>query len=224
LIRAIIFDFDGLIIDTESTDFQAWQEIYQEHGCELPLSMWSIAVGSGFSEKFEPFAYLEKQIGRAVDRDDLWARKCQRDLELISQQPVLPGVVDVLIDAKQMRLKLAVASSSDGKWVIGHLTRLGLLHFFDAIRTKDDVQRTKPEPDLFHAALEALQVLPHEAIVFEDSPNGITAAKRAGIYVIAVPNPLTAQMRVDAADMTLLSLGDMPLEALLKRVDDSLED
>lgn len=222
MIRALIFDFDGLIVDTESTDFQAWQEIYREHGCELPLSTWAIAVGSGFSEEFEPFAYLEKQIGRRVNRDELWSRKCQRDLELIAQQPILPGVVGMLNDAKQQGFKLAVASSSDGDWVAGHLTRLGLIQYFDAVRTKDDVRHTKPAPDLFLAALDAVQVQAHEAIVFEDSPNGVLAAKRAGIFAIAVPNPLTIQMKVDGADMTLSSLAELPLEALLKRVDGNL--
>lgn len=221
MIRALILDFDGLIIDTETTDYQAWREVYQAHGCDLPLSLWAIAVGRGFSEEFEPFNYLESQIGRAVDRAALGEQRRRRDQELVALQPVLPGVVEMLKDARRMGLKTAVASSSSFEWVGGHLMRLGLIHYFDAIRTSDDVMHTKPAPDLFLAALEALGVEADEAVVFEDSPNGITAAKRAGIYVVAVPNDLTSQLALDHADMRLNSLEELTLEVLLARINAS---
>jgi beta-phosphoglucomutase-like phosphatase (HAD superfamily) len=102
--------------------------------------------------------------------------------------------------------------------VHGHLTRLNLIERFAVIKTADDVERTKPDPALFLAALDDLGVQANEAIVFEDSPNGVLAAKRAGIYVVAIPNPLTAQLNMVSADMQLKSLADLPLRELLSQV------
>jgi beta-phosphoglucomutase-like phosphatase (HAD superfamily) len=103
--------------------------------------------------------------------------------------------------------------------VRGHLARLGLYQRFDAIKTADDVKRTKPDPELYVAALTALGVQPTEAVVFEDSPNGVTAAKAAGIYCVAVPNRVTALMKLDHADLRLNSMADLPLASLVKKAE-----
>jgi HAD superfamily hydrolase (TIGR01509 family) len=132
---------------------------------------------------------------------------------------VLPGVIDYLDSAEDLGLSLAIASSSPENWVRGHLARLGLYDRFDAIKTADDVKRTKPDPELYFAALNALGVQASEAIVFEDSPNGIRAAKAAGIFAVAVPNKLTAQLKLQEADMRMDSLADLPLKALLERIE-----
>ncbi len=214
MIRSLLFDFDGLIQDTEGPAFLAWQEIYEEHGCSLPLSAWAAAIGT--TDGFDPYAYLEEQLGRSVDREALRRRFHQRETELSEAQPVLPGVMEYVAEAKRLRLKLGVASSSSREWVTGHLGRLGLLAAFEAIKCSDDVQHTKPDPELYHALLAALGLLASEAIALEDSPNGIRAAKRAGLFCVAVPNPLTRQLSLEEADLQLASLADMPLEALLQ--------
>ena len=218
VIKALIFDFDGLILDTEWPEYQNWQEIYRAHGTELPIEMWAHAVGGGFTEEFEPFAYLERLIGKAVDRETLHAEKRQRDADLIAIQPVLPGIESMLRDAKRLGLKTAIASSSSFAWVGGHVERLGLLNFFDVFRTRDDVTNIKPDPELFLAACDALKVTSDEAIVFEDSPNGVLAAHRAGIFVVAVPNPVTAQMVIEAPDFLINSLADLSLETLIAQM------
>ncbi len=214
-IRALIFDFDGLIIDTEAADYQTWQEVYRRYGAHLPLEAWAIAVGRGFSADFEPLTYLEAQIGRSVDRAALTREREARAAELNAALMPLPGVVQALEDARNLGLATAVASSSPRAWVEGHLGRLGLLRHFDAIQTSDDVRHTKPEPDLFLAALAALNVRADEAIVLEDSPNGITAARRAGILVVAVPNPLTVLLPLGDADLIIRSLADWPVSRLV---------
>lgn len=218
-IKALIFDFDGLILDTEWPEYQNWQEIFRAHGTELPIEMWAHAVGSGFTEQFEPFTYLEGLIGKAVDREKLGAEKHRRDTELIAQQPVLPGVVPILQRAKRLKFKTAVASSSSLAWVRGHLGRHGLLDYFDVLRTRDDVTNIKPDPELFLATCDALNVAPNEAIIFEDSPNGVLAARRAGIFVVAVPNPVTAQMVIEAPNLLITSLADLSLETLIAEVE-----
>jgi beta-phosphoglucomutase-like phosphatase (HAD superfamily) len=98
------------------------------------------------------------------------------------------------------------------------LERLRLDADWDAVRTRDDVVRTKPAPDLYLSAVAALGVAPREAVAFEDSANGIAAAKDAGLLCVAVPNALTAGMDLSRADVRLGSLADTPLEELLARL------
>ncbi len=217
--QALIFDFDGLIIDTETPDYQSWQEIYREHGCEFPLEKWASIVGGTASSDFDPYVYLEKISSKPVDREAIWVKRRKRDVELIEAQPILPGVQEYLADARRLGLKVGVASSSPESWVMGHLTRLGLIEKFDCVCTADDVEKTKPDPALFLATAEGLKVSPAHAIVFEDSPNGVLGAKRAGMFVVAVPNPFTAKLSLDEANLILPSLADLPLDDLLELID-----
>jgi HAD superfamily hydrolase (TIGR01509 family) len=216
-IKALIFDFDGLILETETPVFQSWQELFHAYGCEIPMETWAKIIGAAEYE-FNPLDELERQLGRPIDRKAEAPRRRQRELALILSQPVLPGVHDYLQTAHRRGLPCAVASSSTCDWVEGHLKRLGMYDDFVFIKTIEDVTRSKPAPDLFLAALNDLQVEPKEAIVFEDSPNGILAAKRAGIFCVTVPNGLTAGLSLDLADMRLNSLADLPLDELLKVV------
>ncbi len=217
MIRALIFDFDGLIVDTEGPAYQSWLEIFEELGAELPLSKWETWIG-GSPQGFDPCGYLESQLGHKVDREALTTRQAKREAELNATQEALPGVREYIADAKRLGLKLGVASSSDRPWVLRHLERLGLLQEFDCIKAAEDVEKVKPEPDLFLAVLEELGVRPEEAIALEDSPHGITSAQAAGLFCVAVPNALTSQLPTDHADLHLDSLADMPLEMMLSRV------
>jgi HAD superfamily hydrolase (TIGR01509 family) len=215
VIKALIFDFDGLIMDTESPEVEAWQAIYAEYEQEFPLQMWIRDVVGSTAANFDPAAYLAKLTGRTFDLSALHNRARTYRLEEQDTLSALPGVSDYVRDAKRLGLCLAVASSSKHAWVDGYLRQLGLFDDFDAILCRENVQRIKPDPELFLAALEALKVRADEALVFEDSPNGVVAANRAGIRVVAVPNPITAHGTIDGADLLLSSLADMPLENLL---------
>jgi len=220
MIRALIFDFDGLILDTESPAFLSWQEIYQEYGCSLPLSTWATCIGTSDAvDAFETLDYLEAQLGRPVDRQAIRSKREQREMELVKREPILPGVEAYITEAKRLGLKLGLASSSSRDWVTEHLSRLSLRDCFDCIRCADDVTHTKPAPELYRAVLHALGVRAHEAIALEDSPNGILAAKRAGIFCVAVPNSLTRHLSLDQADLRLTSLADSPLEKLLSEIE-----
>lgn len=217
-IRALIFDFDGLILDTETPEFQSWQEIYQDFGCTLLPETWGQIVGGNGASTFDPMTSLETLVGRTLDRAGLHARRRKRDSEIIAASPILPGVEAYLADARALGLRLAIASSSPHSWVDTHLLRLGLFTTFDAIICVDDVGIAKPDPSLFLRAAEVLGVAKDEAIIFEDSPNGILAAKRAGIFCVAVPNPITRQLTFDAPDLRLHSLADLPLASLLQQI------
>jgi HAD superfamily hydrolase (TIGR01509 family) len=214
MIKALIFDFDGLILETETPIFQSWQEIYQAYGCELLLEEWLANVGTA-EEQFDPFASLEQRSGQPIDRQQTLTRRQRRELELIENQPVMPGVRAYLESARQLGLRVGLASSSSCDWVVGHLERLGLIGYFDAIAASDDVARTKPDPALYRTAVEWLGVTPWEAVAFEDSRNGLIAAKRAGLYCVVVPNALTHRLDLEDADIRLKSLEELPLADLL---------
>lgn len=217
MIKGLIFDFDGLILETEGPDFQAWQELYQEHGHRLTLAAWAPCIGTS-TKAADPLDRLEALVGHPLDRKAILSKRYQRYVELALSQPVLPGVRELIADARKRGLKLAVASSSQRYWVAGHLDRLGLAPYFDAVKAADDVARIKPAPDLYLAALAALSLAAKQAIALEDSPNGVTAAQKAGLFCVAVPNHITSQLSLPPADLLLDSLAAMPLEELLLEV------
>jgi HAD superfamily hydrolase (TIGR01509 family) len=220
MIKALIFDFDGLILDTETPDYQVWQSIYREHGFELPGDEWGKIVGGWGISSFDAAEHLSLLSQGLLDSASLRDRHRSESHTLIHSQPILPGVMDYIHEAKRLNLKLAIASSSPHSWVDTHAKRLGVFDYFDKVICADDVApgKTKPNPDLFLLALDRLQVQKDAAVVFEDSPNGVKAAKSAGIFVVAVPNPVTSLLTIDGANLTVRSLTDLYLHELLNKV------
>jgi HAD superfamily hydrolase (TIGR01509 family) len=216
VISALILDFDGLIVDTETPDFESWRLAFAEHGAELTLAEWSECVGREYGF-IDPHAILEGKIGREIDRAELKAWRKPRFKEMLASQPVLPGVVDYLDGARGRGIRTAVASSAPRRWVQPKLERLGLAARFDCVKCEEDAPAAKPAPDLFLAAAEALGAEPEKCIAFEDSPNGVLAAKRAGMFCVAVPNAITRQLKIEGADLTVDSLADLPLQELIER-------
>ena len=210
---AVIFDFDGLILDTEWPAFISVVEVFEAHGAELPLVEWQHRIGRGDNAPWP--ALLEQALGRALDHDELTERRRERKDALTDANPIQPGVVELLDQAESLGLAKAVASSSPISWVGRHLDRLGIHDRFGAVRTQDDVARTKPWPDVFLAAASALGVAPERAVVFEDSHNGVVAAKEAGMFCVAVPNRITEGLDFSDADLVVTSLTDIDLAALL---------
>ena len=213
-LQALIFDFDGLILDTETPEVEVWQAIYREHGLELPVDEWAKTIGGYGISTFDAATHLAAQTG--LDPAPLRARYRREADTIIHAKPILPGVLDLLSGGKTRGLRLAVASSSSHAWVDSHLARLGLADRFERVLCSEDVAagRTKPNPDLFLLAADRLGVQKEAAVVFEDSPNGVRAAKSAGIFVVAVPNPLTLRLGVDGADLMVKSLADVSLDVL----------
>ena len=212
-IKAIIFDFDGLILDTEIPMFQAWQEILQSHGLSLSMREWARFLGAS-TDPIEPYLALEEHLQTPIDRQALHSKRVKREAELLLSQEVLPGVEPLILEAKSRGIRLAVASSSDREWVTKHLSRLNLIQHFDVLKCAEDVTQTKPYPDLYNAALEALGLRPDEVIALEDSINGVKAAKTAGIFCVAIPNRITKHVQIDQADAVLDSLSGISLDDL----------
>jgi HAD superfamily hydrolase (TIGR01509 family) len=218
-VSALLFDFDGLIVDTETPSLTSWQELYREHGHELSLERWAAAVGT--IGGFDPVAYLHELAG-PVDLTEGLERRRARDLALSEIEDVRPGVLDYLVEARRRGIATAIVSSSSREWVDNHLARLERVGRFDEIVTADgDPARAKPRPVLYLEALERLEVAAADAVAFEDSPNGVHAARAAGIFCVAVPNGVTATLGLEEADHVVSSLDELPFTRLLELVADS---
>lgn len=204
-VRALVFDFDGLILDTETPEFVAWQEVFAAYGASLVAEDWAHVIGS-LDSGWNAATEIRKQTGAVVDQDALRKTWKARQVELLARETVRPGVTELIGEAKRRGLGLAVASSSPRWWVEGNLERLGLLEDFPVIATGDEVARTKPDPAVYLLAVSRLGVPPSAALALEDSPNGIRAAHAAGLRCIAVPNPVSRHLDLSAADAVLPSL------------------
>jgi HAD superfamily hydrolase (TIGR01509 family) len=219
LIRALVFDFDGLLVDTEGPVFEAWRSLYRSVGQELSEELWADVIGHG-AGWWDPFPDLEAAVGRPLDREALLTARRAKEVELVANQPPLPGVLDWIARAQALGLGLGVASSSSLRWVNGHLERLGITAFA-CVRGRDSVGegRTKPAPDLYLSAVACLRVEPAEAVAIEDSGVGLTAARAAGLRTVAVPGPLTLRNDFSAADLRLTSLAERTLDEVLAELE-----
>lgn len=214
-LQGILFDFDGLILDTETPIYQAWAEMFQEQGKELSLSHWAKILGKAQHELDQILDLLEPG-----SQEDFLEAVSRREQALLAEQTPLPGVVDLIRRSHQEGLLLGIVSSSDQRWVHSNLERLGLLEYFHHTSCFDEVDEAKPDPSLYRLGLEKMGADHDRVVVLEDSPNGVLAAKRAGLYCIAVPNSVTIQLTFDGnsgqPDRVLRSLEDFPWDELMR--------
>ncbi len=217
VIRAVVFDFDGLILDTEAPVLVAWQEAFAAHGCP-PITTEEWAQEIGTAGALDLVALLQARATRAVDVDAMHERRRARRDELLAAEIVLPGVLEWLDEADALGLEVAVASSSPPEWVESHLERLELRHRFVSVACCSDGIAAKPAPDTYLAACAAIGVPPWESLAVEDSPNGVTAARRAGLRCVAVPHAITEELDLSHADLRLRSLADVPLRDVIAQL------
>jgi HAD superfamily hydrolase (TIGR01509 family) len=214
-VTAIILDFDGLILDTETPLYLSWREVCEAHGVPMNHSWWATLL-TAHADPPEAYALLEEHSSIPFDRDQLRKVRTAREFQLIADQSLLPGVVEVISQAKTLSLRIGIASNSERARVTRHLSRLGLLKEFDQIKCRDDVSNPKPSPDLYLAILEALGVSAQQAIAFEDSPVGVAAAKAAGVFCVAVPNSVTRGLDFPSADLVFPSLAGVSIADLIQ--------
>lgn len=186
-VQAIIFDFDGTILDTETTEFRRWQRLYREHNRELALTDWQRGVGTW--DAFDPWAGLPEQV--QAEREQVHTVLHEQILSDIAEQDLRPGVRAVLEAVRPAGLRLALATSSGSEWVTRWLSQHGLLDLFEVMATRDDVARVKPDPELYLLAAQRLGLPADACLAVEDSLNGATAAVAAGMRVVVVPNEVT---------------------------------
>lgn len=213
-LKAVVFDFDGTLMDTETCAYDAFCIIYKEYGQELALDAWSLGIGTHGG--FDPYSNLQELAGRELNREEIKKRFAALHDTNIERVSLLPGVLERLEEAKRLGLRIGLASSSDLAWIERHLEKQGIRHYFEVIRSKNDVERVKPDPTLYKLAVEALGVQPYEAFAIEDSMHGLHAAKAAGLYSIVIPNSVTGHMDFSTADLIAGSLEELSFEEVIK--------
>lgn len=204
------FDYDGLIVDTESTSFLAWREVFARHGAQLKLDDWLSAVGS--LQAFDPRVELEKSTGRSLP--DLYELKYALHLELDVGQPLLPGVTTLFEYARRRGARIGVVSNSPRWWIETGLKRRAALGYIDHIVSKEDISQHKPNPQGYLKLLTDLSGDSRRAVAFEDSVPGVLAARAASLRVVAVPNPITSRCDFSVADVVVASLEELSLQWL----------
>ena len=212
MIRALIFDFDGLVLDTETALIDAYGDVHRAHGLPFDRAVFTRSVGDA-DQTFDPWS----QFGSRYDRDALEEKRQAFKRARNDELAALPGVAALLEQAGHAGLRIGLASNSGHPHVEGHLARIGLLARFEFIACREDVASPKPEPDLYRLVLGYFGVRGREAIAFEDSRVGSIAAKRAGVWVVAVPNASTGHHDFSHADLRVASLADCRLPELMAR-------
>jgi HAD superfamily hydrolase (TIGR01509 family) len=220
ILAALVFDFDGLIVDTENPGFISWEELYQEFGATLSIDDWRHATG--YVGGFDPGIHLEQLLGRRLDWSHLMPKREARNWELTLQAKTLPGIEQLLLGARERRLRVGVASNSESGWVEGGLRRLGLRDYVDAVVTRDMVMNPKPAPDIYLKTVQTLQVDPGHAVALEDSEPGCRAAKRAGLKAVAIPNRFSERQDLSFADLIVKSATELNLDRLAALVSGEL--
>ena len=212
MIRALVFDFDGLILDTETPLIDAYAAVHRAHGVSFDRTAFLRSVGHA-DYSFDPWHGFSPH----ADRVALELERRGLKEGLLLRQPVLPGVVQLLDGARALGWRVGLASNSDHAWVDGHLKRLELYARFDFIACREDAASPKPEPDLYRLVLNQFGLRGHEAVAFEDSHTGSLAAKRAHLWVVAAPNESTAHHDFSHVDLLVKSLADVSLDILRER-------
>ncbi|ACB74857.1 HAD family hydrolase [Opitutus terrae] len=212
MIQALVFDFDGLIIDTETPLIDAYAAVHTRHGVPFDRAVFIRSVGHA-EYAFDPWHGFSPHADRAAL--ELERRTVKSDL--LARQPVLPGAAELITAARSRNLRIGLASNSEHAWVEPHLRRIGLLPHFDFLACREDAASPKPEPDLYRLVLNRFGLRGDEAIAFEDSATGVLAAKRANLWAVAVPGPSTAHHDFSPADLRATSLAEFSLDHLLTR-------
>lgn len=184
MIKGVIFDFDGIILNSEPIHCAVELELFREMGIHLSEKEYDQFLG--ISER-DTYNQIKEKYGIDFNNDDLLEEKINRFIKYIEDPeniPVIPGIVRVIKELSSKNVKLAIGSSGTKKVATFALKRLNLLHLFTTLVCGSDVERTKPFPDIFEKAQKNLNLNKNECIVIEDAENGILAARKAGIKVI----------------------------------------
>jgi HAD superfamily hydrolase (TIGR01509 family) len=206
--RAVVFDMDGLLLDTELLWHRAETDLFAQHGAEFSWDDKMAVIGSSFDFTADYFADrlgLPRERGPALVNEMVELMHAQLRLQVAGR----PGAVE-LVERLRGRTRLGLASNSPRSLVDTALATAHISDAFDAIVTSDDVESSKPAPDLYLLACERLGVAPTDALALEDSASGIAAAKAAGLTCIAVPQ--FAETDVSAADRVIDSLEELLAE------------
>lgn len=207
--KGIIFDFDGVLVDTEWAIYQSWVHLYAREGQEISIATYAPCLGAGYSH-WDPAAHLEKLTGKKYDWEkETPARQAMLEADL-ERSGLMDGALELLDWCAEQGIGLTVASSSSRRWVQGWLEKLGIYDRFAGVFTRTDGYPVKPSPALFEAAQQCLGLEKADCLILEDSENGTIAAQNAAIPCVAIPNRMT-----ESSDFSRASYRCASLRALL---------
>lgn len=209
--RVVLFDFDGILVDTEWAIYLAWKKCFSAEDRDLPLSMYTRCIGSDF-ETWSPKSYLEELTGKEFDWQTMDQERQQEIVHELSDEGLMVGVVECLELLRERGVAVGVVSSSSHQWVDGWLEQLGIRDCFVHVICRGDAPRIKPAPDLWLEAARRFGVSPHECLAIEDSHNGLISAQEAGMAVWVVPNRVTSCLDFTGAQghfSSLLEVADV---------------
>lgn len=217
---AVIFDFDGLLMDTETTSLQSWQFEWRQWGLELDPTTFFVNHGGDITE--DRYAQLGAAVGERFDRTLSHERRVRHRDDLHESLGLTDGIRSWITQAAASGMSLAVASSSPRDWLTRHLGRAEILDQFEVLAGGDEVGRHKPAPDVYELALQRLGLPASGAIAVEDTAHGVDAAHAAGLACIAIPNPFVSPDVVSHAELVLGSAAAMSLGEAIAQCGPSL--
>ena len=200
--KAILFDMDGVLIDSQPVHFQADLDTLAHFGAKVTLE--DIVPFAGTTNPLR-FPRYREQFGITASAEEMMEERAKRVRALFEESGLgaTKGVKELLEEAKKRKIGLAVASSTERPLILWILEHIGLSSFFDAIVSGEEVAHSKPAPDVFLEAARVLGVLPKDCLVVEDSKNGVTAGKAAGMVVLGYQNPTSGQQDLSQAEVTV---------------------
>lgn len=206
--KGIIFDFDGVLVDTEWAIYQSWVHLYAREGQEISIATYAPCLGAGYSH-WDPAVHLEKLTGKTYDWEiETPARQAMLEADL-ERMGLMEGAAELFSWCREQGIGLTVASSSSRRWVQGWLEKLGIYELFDGVFTRTDGYPVKPNPALFLAAQQCLGLEKEDCLIIEDSENGTIAAQNASIPCVAIPNRMTESSDFSRAACRCASLREL---------------
>jgi HAD superfamily hydrolase (TIGR01509 family) len=213
-LAAVIFDFDGIVLDSETPEYESHRRIYEQCGVTLTVDEWCGVIGTwseGHDERW--FTRLCAEARDAPARDVYFAERRRIFDEIVPADP-MRGVSELLASLRDAAVPIAIASSAPARWVVTAVERLGIRPMFGAVVTGDEVAHRKPSPDVYLEAARRLGVDPLQSVAIEDSGPGLTAARAAGMKVVAIPHWLTERHDLSGADLTVAHARELTVDRL----------
>lgn len=213
MLKAVILDFDGVIVDTESVWYNIYKDwLREKYDYDLKIQDYLVCVGSNNLALFE---FLKREIGEEIDFYHFKQVATDEFIKKTDNLPLMDGVDIFIKEMKQKGIHIGLATSATMTKPKFHLKRLGLFELFDVFSTAELFEKIKPAPDSFLKAAELLQIKPEECLAVEDSENGLQSAQNAEMPCLIVPNEVTKYSSFTGYFKIFGSLGQVDVEELI---------